>query len=449
MSDYLAQHSGRDAAAALSASLPELVAALSIGLDAAEGQDPGHAARVAYVATRIADHLALGEEVRRSAFYAGILHDIGVPLAAARAGLQPVVDEDVVFGPAMDQAGDGHAPRLTLDQRTQATMLQAAHLRAGSDFLEQPWFPQDISEAVAASHENWAGDGAPGERQGEEIPIVARLLRAADLFDAVVAQVANPLTARARARAEVAGWSGQALQPEIAEALSEVAGHDDFWLGLYDGEITQGIIDEAPTSGVAASPALLRAFSEAVSEIIDIKSGHLAGRGQRVAAYARAIASTLGVNPLRVELIGLAALWNDIGTLGVPNRILAKPSLLSVEEMERMRGHPSFSGRILERVPVLDNAAVWVSGHHERIDGKGYPEMLSGSEIGSEAGILSLADAYVAMISPRPYRGPLPVEDARAIIDAGAGTQWDPFLVKVLLELVRHEAPESVATSAS
>ncbi len=195
----------------------------------------------------------------------------------------------------------------------------------------------------------------------------------------------------------------------------------------------------ASTSGVAASSELLSEFSGAVANLIDAKAGYDAGRGQRVAAYARAVAATLGVNPQRGELIGLAALWNDVGTLGVPSRILFKPSLLSIEEMERMRGRPNFSGQILERISALEPAALWVAAHHECLDGKGYPEILAGAEISAEAGILSLADAYVAVISPRPSRDPLPHEDACAILDAGAGGQWDPFLIKVLLEIVQHE----------
>ena len=436
-------HAGRDPFAGLTSSLPELVGALSLGLDAAEGHAPGHAARVAYVATRLAEHIGAGEEVRRAAFYAGMLHDVGVPLAASRAELQPVVDEDLVFGPESDQP-----QRLTAAQRTQADALHAAHIVAGAEFLNQSWFPSLTAPAVAASHENWAGDGAPGAQTGDDIPMVGRLIRAADLFDAAVAQIANPLTARAQARANVAAWGGHELQPEIAEALSDVTGKDDFWLGLYDSDIATGIIDDAPTSGVEASGGLLEAFSEAVAGMIDAKSGHTVGRGRRVAAYARAMAATLGMNARRVELVGLAALWNDIGTLGVPNRILSKPSLLSVDEMERMRGHPNFSGQIVERVIALEPATLWVAAHHERVDGKGYPEMLTGAEISTEAGILSLADAYVAMISARPYRGPLPAEDASAIVDAGAGTQWDPFLTKVLLEIVRHESDDDIATTA-
>ena len=103
----------------------------------------------------------------------------------------------------------------------------------------------------------------------------------------------------------------------------------------------------------------------------------------------------------------------------------------------------------MERVISLELAALWGAGHHERVDGKGYPEMLSGTEINTEAGILSLADAYVAMVSSRPCCEPLPPDDARAIPVAGAGTQWDPFLGKGLLEIVRHEADDAVPVATT
>ena len=361
------------------------------------------------------------------------------PPRASRLALRPCVDEDVVFAVEQPLAHTALSPQ----QREQAAQLRAVHTEAGADFLRQPWFPAATAEGVAASHQNWDGSGDAGALSAEDIPAVARLLRAADLFDGAVAGETNPLTARARVRAKVARWSGRQIEPGIAAALTDVTSDDAFWLGFYDADLARTMVDAAPASGVGASTELLSAFSGAVADLIDAKAGYDAGRGQRVAAYARAMAATLGMNPQCVELIGLAALWNDVGTLGVPSRILFKPSLLSIEEMERMRGHPNFSGQILERISALEPAALWVAAHHERMDGKGYPEMLSGTEISAEAGILSLADAYVAIVSPRPYRDPLPHEDACAILDAGAGGQWDPFLVKVLLEIVQHEEHEA------
>ena len=173
--------------------------------------------------------------------------------------------------------------------------------------------------------------------------------------------------------------------------------------------------------------------------MIDAKAGHAPGRARKVSEYAQRIAAQLSIGGEHLDVITLPALWNDIGAFGVPSGILVKPDLLSVDEMHRMRGHQLFSREIVQQIPALRHAAPWVAAHHERIDGKGYPEALSGTDIPTEAGILSICDAYLAMVSPRPYRAALSHTDALAVIDAGAGTQWDPLLVHVLIDVVTAE----------
>jgi len=111
--------------------------------------------------------------------------------------------------------------------------------------------------------------------------------------------------------------------------------------------------------------------------------------------------------------------------------------------MQRMRTHPTFSAEIVSRIGVLRGGARWVHAHHERVDGKGYPETLVGPGIPTEAGILSLADAYVAMTARRPDRDAMTQEDATAVIEAGAGSQWDPYLVQAFLDvLVADDTPD-------
>ena len=149
------------------------------------------------------------------------------------------------------------------------------------------------------------------------------------------------------------------------------------------------------------------------------------------------------MNEEHAALLTLLSLWNDVGAFGVPNRILVKPDLLSLDEMQRMRAHPAFSAEVVQRIDILRPGARWIAAHHERVDGRGYPEMLSGPSIPTESGILSLADAYVAMISRRPYRDALSRDDAASLLEAGAGSQWDPFLVQIFLEILAGEAGDT------
>ena len=434
------QNEPRAIPSALEATLAELATGFSFALDAAEGREPGHATKVTYIATLLGQELGCDAADQRATFYAALLHDVGVPIAASGLTGLAGVDEELLFGFA--PLSDFDAAEVPYEQRNNAKEVLGTHVSAAATFLSHPWFPPETQTAVRHSHENWDGTGYPLGAAGEDVPIVARILRAADLFECVVSGESNPLAARAHARSTILGWLGRELQPEITRALLDLTEDDVFWLGFYDDGIADSLIENAP-EGVPASGTLLRQFSNAVADLIDAKSGHQPRRARRVARYVAAMADALGMQGDHAALLELIALWNDVGAFGVPNRILVKPDLLSLDEMQRMRTHPTFSAEIVSRIGVLRGGARWVHAHHERVDGKGYPETLVGPGIPTEAGILSLADAYVAMTARRPYRDAMTQEDATAVIEAGAGSQWDPYLVQAFLDvLVADDTPD-------
>ena len=128
----------------------------------------------------------------------------------------------------------------------------------------------------------------------------------------------------------------------------------------------------------------------------------------------------------------MAAQLVDIGLLGVPRHITDKPAILSVPEMETMQRHASSGGRIIECLPGLATVARWVEAHHERVDGRGYPEMLEGDEIPLPARILAVADSYCALRAERPYRPAFSAAEAASIIEGGAGSQFDRGVAAML-----------------
>jgi HD-GYP domain-containing protein (c-di-GMP phosphodiesterase class II) len=139
----------------------------------------------------------------------------------------------------------------------------------------------------------------------------------------------------------------------------------------------------------------------------------------------------------------VAALLHDIGKLVTPAEILAKPGRLTDEELYVMREHALRGAELLTPHRSLRLAAPLVRGHHERVDGRGYPDGLEGDEIPPEVGIISVCDAWDAMTSERPYRAAMDPDRAAAILREHAGAQWDAWLVELLLDEVDGHGPPS------
>jgi len=158
-----------------------------------------------------------------------------------------------------------------------------------------------------------------------------------------------------------------------------------------------------------------------------------------VSRFAISIARKLSFKQHQTEALVLAAKLHDIGKIGVPVQILQKPDKLSSEELSLLRQHPQMGERILQEANQIQEMIAAVLYHHERWDGKGYPEGLKGEEIPLMARIIGLLDAYRAMLCDRPYRKALSGEEAIAELEKGAGTQFDPALVKLFVTQLREE----------
>ena len=165
-----------------------------------------------------------------------------------------------------------------------------------------------------------------------------------------------------------------------------------------------------------------------LAETLDLRDVATARHSETVGRYAELIANELDLPPDHVVRVRVAGVLHDIGKLGISDAVLLKPGRLEAHEWIEIKRHPELGARILEHANLRDVAS-WVLSHHERIDGGGYPRALAGEEIPIEGRILAVADAYEAMTADRPYRSALSVEDARAELRRGAGTQFDPQVV--------------------
>ncbi len=173
-----------------------------------------------------------------------------------------------------------------------------------------------------------------------------------------------------------------------------------------------------------------------LADAIDAKDTYTNGHSGRVARYSREIARKYGYDENNLDEIYIMGLLHDVGKIGVPDEVINKPGRLTDEEFQCIKKHPSIGGKILGNIREMPQLAAGAKWHHERYDGRGYPEGLAGDDIPEEARIIAVADAYDAMTSNRSYRGALPQEVVRAEIEKGKGSQFDPKFADIMLSMI-------------
>ena len=181
-------------------------------------------------------------------------------------------------------------------------------------------------------------------------------------------------------------------------------------------------------------------LSYALTSAIDAKDRYTSGHSARVASYSRMLSARLGMSEEKQQDIYLMGLLHDVGKIGVSNKIINKPGKLTDEEYGIMKQHPVIGYKILSKITLLPEISTGARWHHERQDGRGYPDGLTAGEIPYEAQIIAVADAYDAMTSYRSYRGVMPQKAVREQVEKGKGTQFNPRIADCMLELIDEDA---------
>jgi putative two-component system response regulator len=244
--------------------------------------------------------------------------------------------------------------------------------------------------------------------------------------------------------------TGSGTQDNMAEALSHGAA------GFITKPFTQRQLVEHVASVVdratlgerevrerVVAPALTRALAGAIMARDDTTGDHT----ERLVTLALRLAEEFGLKPLDQEAVRLGAYLHDIGKIGIPDRILLKPAALDPTERALMQTHTLIGDRLLELVPELSVARPVVRSHHERWEGGGYPDGLSGEAIPLVARLVSVADAVEAMAALRPYRAPLTRTQILLELEVGRGTQWDPAIVDVVVDLIERAEIEVIGNT--
>ncbi len=177
-------------------------------------------------------------------------------------------------------------------------------------------------------------------------------------------------------------------------------------------------------------------FVETMAQALDARDPYTAGHSLRVAEYSYTLAKAMGLSDEEADTIRIAAQLHDIGKIGIPDRVLQKPGMLTPEEYGLIKLHPQIGRKILEKVGRFEGLLSVVELHHENHDGTGYPFGLSGQTVPLAARIVHVADSFDAMTTTRSYRAALPMRSAMQEIERNAGRMFDPLAAKAFLKLI-------------
>ena len=178
---------------------------------------------------------------------------------------------------------------------------------------------------------------------------------------------------------------------------------------------------------------------ETLRYTVEAKDPYTKGHSDRVSAYSVLIGEALGLSKDMLRTLEVGGLFHDIGKIGIPDAILLKESKLTDEEYSAIKNHPAIGAHILCNAEVFKDIIPIVKHHHERYDGRGYPGKLKGEDIPYLARIAAVADAFDAMTSKRTYRDSLPIDVVRSEIENNLGTQFDPKIGKVFLDILDNQ----------
>ncbi len=184
---------------------------------------------------------------------------------------------------------------------------------------------------------------------------------------------------------------------------------------------------------------MVQELAEALASAIDAKDGNTYGHSHRVGELAMALGSQLRLETAQLAELQVAAHLHDVGKIGIPDAILNKPARLTAEEMAVVQRHPVIGWQILRRISSFHQVARIVRHHHERFDGTGYPDGLSGEDIPLASRLIAVADSYDAMTSVRSYRKAVSFKEAWQELCRCSGSQFDPEAVKAFRPIVQRE----------
>jgi HD-GYP domain-containing protein (c-di-GMP phosphodiesterase class II) len=434
----------------------ELIGALSLATDLGVGEPLEHGLRTTVIAVRLAGALGLEENIRQAVYYVSLLRYAGCTaesnLDAALFGDEIAVRSvmlPAMFGSRAElfvtiarkiHAGEplrwraAAIARALFQLKGAFRKSSAGHCEVTQALAKRLGLPPEIQAALGDLFERWDGKGFPDGRRAEDIPLPVRIMQVAE--DADLQFGFGGLT---RAVEVIGARAGTAFDPVIADAFCRRA--SDLLVGLDAPSIWDEAVAAEPGAPAMLEGPLLDEGLRVLADFADLKSPFTLGHSPAVAELAGAAGHHAGLGPADCIALRRAGLVHDLGRVAITASIWNKAGLLSHDEEEKVRLHPYFTERVLQRPDFLRLVGKIACRHQERLDGSGYHRGARATELSMCDRILAAASAYEAMIEPRPHRPARSREEAAVLLrDEARAGRLDAAAVSAVLEAAGHEA---------
>ena len=417
--------------------LNELLVALSLATDLGLGQPSEHMLRSARLSMRLGERLGLTQPDLATLYDVSILTYVGCPVFGNEAAL--LFGDDIDFrAHSFDVDFGGMTAMRYMLRRTRSGSLgplrgaatlvatggrsvieQMANHCSAAGLLAQRLGLSDAAQAgLEQSYARWDGRGVPAHVRGESLALSARVAHVA-----TTCEVIHRTAGIDDAVAVVTARSGTHFDPQVVAAVR--VDPRSLFAGLEDDTV-DAVLDAEPVQRRPLTEEELDVALETIGDFCDLRCAYFAGHARGTADLVSAAAALLNLPDRDTTMARRAALIHDVGRMGVPGDVWDTPGPLSVRNWERVRMHSYYVERIFSRPEPLRRVGLLAATHHERMDGSGYHRGSGGVLLSAPARVLGAADAYHAMMQPRPYRPALsPSEAARQLENQAQQGKFD------------------------
>lgn len=442
----------------------ELVAALTYAFDLGSSEHSGHTLRTCVLGMNLGRNICPSQEWMSELYYALLLKDVGATSNTVdiceRMGMEEqlcrlalrVFDWTKLTWPQI-RFVFRHAFRnkslpsrlkhiLGLLQNRRLVWQSARQRAVTSELIARKFSRSEATiDAIRSVDERWDGSGGPAGLKESEIPLMAQTCSIAQTLESL-----ETILGRDEAVRVIEDRSGTWFDPGLVALVVIMHEEGTLWNGADTSDLMQEVLSRDPEPGkIACGYDVFENICSAFADMIDAKSHYTFMHSQNVAVFTEAIARQMQLDEKQITSLRRAALLHDIGMLGISNSILDKEGPLTEQQWAAIREHPRHSYDLLRKVRGFEEVARIARDHHERLDGSGYPQGLKAEDIDLPTRILSVADVYDAVCSPRAYRNNLEPETVLQIMEKLTPHQLDVDCVAALKRILEQAKHYSIA----